>query len=129
MGAGSAATRQGVGDVRLGARATRREHVRELLVELLGVGWESWRLEGACIGADPELFIGVEGEDEGQKWAREKVAKDVCAGCSVRGECLDVALANKERGVWGQTTDAERRRMHKGQMTEQMPGRVSTATH
>ncbi len=36
-------------------------------------------------------------------------ARAVCAGCLVRGECLEHALEHGERGVWGGTSDRERR--------------------
>lgn len=37
-------------------------------------------------------------------------AKLVCAGCPVQADCLAYALAGGEHGVWGGTTDDERRR-------------------
>lgn len=41
-------------------------------------------------------------------------AKAVCAGCLVRGECLDFALSGPERfGVWGGTSERERRRLRR----------------
>lgn len=42
-------------------------------------------------------------------------AKDVCAGCAVRIECLTYALTefNGAWGVWGGTNEAERARMKK----------------
>jgi len=41
-----------------------------------------------------------------------KVAKRVCAGCRVRSQRLDYALANRvEHGVWGGASERERRRM------------------
>ena len=39
-------------------------------------------------------------------------AKRVCAGCPVRVECLDYALAHGEQhGVWGGKSDYERRKI------------------
>lgn len=40
-------------------------------------------------------------------------AKVVCAGCSVRQECLDYALDNEQIGVWGGLTGNERRRLRR----------------
>lgn len=41
-------------------------------------------------------------------------AKEVCAGCPVRQECLEFALAEREvYGVWGGTSERERRRMRR----------------
>lgn len=38
-------------------------------------------------------------------------AKAVCAMCPVRAECLDEAIANKERfGIWGGMDQEERRK-------------------
>lgn len=41
-------------------------------------------------------------------------AKGICAGCPERVRCLTWALENDERGVWGGTSDPERRAMHRG---------------
>jgi WhiB family redox-sensing transcriptional regulator len=41
---------------------------------------------GNCLGLDPELFFPERGESVTE-------AKAVCAGCVVRTECLDFALA------------------------------------
>ena len=64
-----------------------------------------WRSLGACRGLDPELFF-PETEDQAD------VAKMVCQGCDVRVSCLEHALASREKvGVWGGTTERERRRL------------------
>ena len=64
----------------------------------------------ACSTADPELFfpISVSGPAVGQV-AR---AKAVCAGCQVQRKCLTYALnSGSIQGIWGGTTEAERRRL------------------
>ncbi len=43
--------------------------------------------------------------------ARE--AKQVCRRCAVRPECLAWALDHDERGVWGGTSEDERRRLRR----------------
>ena len=73
---------------------------------------EDWRQEAACRDASPNLFfpIGATGEAIGQI----AVAKQVCGGCCVRADCLEFALAtNQESGVWGGTTEEERRRIRR----------------
>lgn len=46
--------------------------------------------------------------------ASPRAAKQVCLSCPVRAECLEYALENDERwGVWGGTSEAERRKMRK----------------
>ena len=37
----------------------------------------------------------------------------VCHGCPEQKPCLDFALANGERGVWGGTSERERKKMRK----------------
>lgn len=67
-----------------------------------------WRREAACKDLDPNLFfpIGVTGPAVDQIAA----AKSICSQCPVRGECLDFAITtNQEFGVWGGTTEDERR--------------------
>ena len=65
----------------------------------------SWRVRGACRGADPETFFPAPGEEPDSAVA-------VCQGCEVRGACLAWALdAGDSHGIWGATTPRERRAM------------------
>lgn len=62
---------------------------------------------GACRGADPDLFFPAQGESLDP-------AKQICAECVVRDECLEYALEQRERfGVWGGTSERERRRLRR----------------
>jgi len=63
---------------------------------------EDWASSAACRSAQPdELFV---------RGAEQNKAKLVCAGCTVRTECLAEALDNQiEWGVWGGMTERERR--------------------
>ncbi len=64
-----------------------------------------WRELGACRGLDPEVFF-PETDEEAE------VAKDICQTCDVRIACLEHALNSREKvGVWGGTTERERRRI------------------
>ena len=63
---------------------------------------EDWAADAACKGETPDaLFV---------RGAEQNKAKQVCAGCPVRTECLAEALDNQiEWGVWGGMTERERR--------------------
>ena len=64
-----------------------------------------WAVFSACRNTDPRIFFGATREDE-------KAAILVCATCTVRKECLAFALESRERfGVWGGSTERERRKM------------------
>lgn len=67
-----------------------------------------WRARAACRDEDPELFFPPSGAPANDPWVTE--AKRVCAGCPVMTECLIYAIENRDQGVWGGTTDEERRR-------------------
>jgi len=84
----------------------RRAASGGLTEELSGlVGSPVWWFEGLCAQTDPELFFP-------EKGGSVREAKAVCAGCPVRGDCLEYALAHGERyGVWGGTSEHERRRL------------------
>ena len=78
------------------------------------VEWDSddWRARAACRDTDPDLFfpIGTTGPAVDQIEA----AKAVCCTCTARTECLEFALAtNQESGVWGGTSEEERRKLRK----------------
>ncbi len=65
----------------------------------------TWRNRAACRGIDPDVFFPVTEEDADE-------AKAICNACPVREACLEFALAAREKeGVWGGTTERERRRI------------------
>ncbi|WP_433191090.1 WhiB family transcriptional regulator [Actinoallomurus sp. CA-150999] len=66
-----------------------------------------WRDHAACRGMDTELFFPI--GSSGPALAQIGQAKRVCAGCPVRIPCLGSALAGGDVGVWGGTTEDERR--------------------
>jgi WhiB family redox-sensing transcriptional regulator len=77
-------------------------------------GRRDWWDAAACKTADPDLFFPVSSLGPG----RDEVAraKQVCAGCRVRRQCLQFALATRQtHGVWGGTTEEERRLRVPGQ--------------
>lgn len=64
----------------------------------------------ACRDADPALFFPAYGVPLSH--AQITAAKELCAGCPVREECLAMAVRSDEGdGIWGGTTPLERRRM------------------
>ena len=66
---------------------------------------EAWRMDALCAETDPEAFFP-------EKGGSTRDAKRVCAGCPVRAECLEFALAGDERfGIWGGLSERERRRV------------------
>ena len=66
----------------------------------------SWTREATCATADPDLFF----PEDSRSPVTE--AKDICAGCPVRPECLQYSLdAAEEFGVWGGLTEKERRNL------------------
>lgn len=68
-----------------------------------------WMRYGACAGTDyPDLWFP---ERAGRVDPRVKAAKAICLDCAVRAECLDYALERGEVGIWGMTTDGERRQL------------------
>ena len=68
-----------------------------------------WRSRSACLSADPDLFFPISASAAvAPQIAR---AKAICAGCPVRTACLGFAMAHREvLGIWGGTTDEERRK-------------------
>ncbi len=63
---------------------------------------DDWAPRAACRKESPDkLFV---------RGAEQNKVKKVCAGCTVRIECLAEALDNQiEWGVWGGMTERERR--------------------
>jgi len=66
-----------------------------------------WQERALCAQTDPEAFFP-------EKGGSTREAKRICAGCDVRAECLDYALAHDERfGIWGGLSERERRRLRR----------------
>lgn len=71
-----------------------------------------WRSNAACHDVEPELFFPI--GTTGGAFEQIEAAKRVCRGCDAQQECLEFALAtNQESGVWGGTTEDERRKLRK----------------
>lgn len=64
-----------------------------------------WQDDALCAQTYPDAFF----PDKG---GSTREAKQVCAACPVRAECLEYALTHDERfGIWGGASERERRRM------------------
>lgn len=87
-------------------RLERYEGLLSLLRHLAGPDFGSSPACGAD-GVDPELFHPVSEQDR----SRIDQAKAICAGCPVASSCLEHALRSGDHGIWGGTTETERRRI------------------
>jgi WhiB family transcriptional regulator, redox-sensing transcriptional regulator len=73
-----------------------------LLLEPVG-----WMRHAACGGMDTEMFFP-------ERDHSSKAAREVCARCPVRPECLDYALAGGDQfGIFGGTSERERRQLRR----------------
>lgn len=81
-----------------------------------------WQDFAACAQTDPEAFFPADGK-------RATAARMVCAGCFVRQECLDYAVADASLdGVWGGTTPLERRALRRQAAPAATPVAEKTCT-
>ena len=66
------------------------------------------------MSADPDLFFPISSAGPGERQIAR--AKMICAGCQVRQECLEFALAHDQvYGIWGGTTPQDRQRARRRQ--------------
>ncbi len=80
-----------------------------------------WREQAACRASDPELFFPV--GSTGPVLAEIEAATAVCKSCPVRQPCLQFALdTNQDAGIWGGTTEDERRRLRRSRVGHRSPG-------
>lgn len=76
-----------------------------------------WWSDAACLTADPELFFPISSAGPALKQVAQ--AKAVCTRCEIQQACLGYALdAGPVQGIWGGTTEAERRRLRRRLRTE-----------
>lgn len=79
------------------------------------IDWDSddWREQAACRHSAPELFFPI--GSTGPAVSQIESAKAVCRTCEACSACLAFALAtNQESGVWGGTSEDERRKLRRG---------------
>lgn len=74
------------------------------MAEALPLGLE----HGNCreLGIDTQIMYPEVGDDRA-----EMIAKSICEGCVAIVTCRDYAMSHREQGVWGQTTEQERRNL------------------
>ena len=73
----------------------------------------NWRDDAACRLADPDLFFPI--GTTGPALRQIDQAKRICQACQARTPCLAWALEHGvASGVWGGTTDEERRAIRRG---------------
>ena len=81
--------------------------IRLLLEDPAADETPEWQERALCAQTDPEAFFP-------EKGGSTREAKRICAGCEVRAECLEYALAQDERfGIWGGLSERERRRLRR----------------
>ena len=70
---------------------------------------QDWMGDAACRNADPDLFIGPEGEKPATQEMRENAARMICARCPVTGPCADWAFRTGDHfSISGGMTPEER---------------------
>lgn len=88
-------------------RDYRRRLMREHLATKLLTYKEPWMQDALCAEVGGDQWFSEKGESTAE-------AKRVCLSCSVRTECLEYALATKDRyGVYGGLSERERRQLLK----------------
>lgn len=71
-----------------------------------------WRKLASCRDTDPDLFFPV--GTTGPAIEQIENAKAVCRSCEAQVPCLEFALStNQDSGVWGGTSEEERRKLRR----------------
>ena len=93
------------------------------------IDWDAgdWRDVAACRDTDPDLFFPV--GTTGPALEQIAAAKSVCRACDAQRSCLEFALAtNQESGIWGATSEEERRKLRKAWLASQRRSVVPRTT-
>lgn len=88
----------------------------DTVMEHVGVQDRQWVDLAACRGANPRLFDAVSA-------LHAETALRICKGCPVKDACLQEALDEEVNpdGVWGGTTQLERRKLRRHGTLEPVP--------
>lgn len=73
----------------------------------------AWMADGACREHLEVEFVATPPRNGRPPKADKEAALAVCRSCLVRPECLAFAVEHGEVGVWGGTTERERRRLRR----------------
>lgn len=65
-----------------------------------------WHGRGLCVGEAPDVFFPSRGDPGTQ-------ARQICAACAVRDDCLGYAIGADEFGIWGGLDQDERRNLRR----------------
>lgn len=79
----------------------------------------TWMAEGNCRNEPPTRFFPSDG-------VGVEIAKQICATCPVSEPCLEYALEQRiDHGVWGGTSERQRRRILRARRLPVTVGPVS----
>lgn len=75
-----------------------------------------------CAESDPDSFFTKDYWDEtditrpskSSSYENERVVKEICNGCPLRAPCALYAIETGQHGIWGGTTEGERRELRRG---------------
>ena len=85
-----------------------------------------WQSQGACLNADPDVFFPI--SVAGASATQIRTARAICAGCRVRSDCINYAVEHAEiQGIWGGTTDDERKKLRRARARAGSSARAATA--
>ena len=96
------------------------------LLENLENAANDWRCQAACRDTDPDLFFPV--GSTGLALEQIQSAKVVCQNCLAQDDCLEFALStNQDSGIWGGTSEDERRTLRRRRVAEQREASIILA--
>ena len=79
---------------------------------------DAWRSLASCRDTDPDLFFPV--GTTGPAIEQIDTAKAVCDTCASKAPCLEFAMmTNQDSGVWGGTSEEERRKLRRAWVASQ----------
>lgn len=65
-----------------------------------------WVDKSACADMNPDIFFPKKGD-----YRTLMLAKSICADCVVKEECLEYAIKTRASGVYGGTSEKQRRQI------------------
>jgi len=82
------------------------------LEDIIGKDYPDFEEHGTppCAESDPDAFFPEMGGGEGSL-AYARMAIQVCDECPYKQRCLEYATKNRLPGIWGGTSDVQRRRL------------------